>query len=257
MQALDFGDYLVISDSDRDVFISSREDISGSDNLAILARDLFRSKSGISNKFSIFLQKNVPIGAGLGGGSSNAATVLFGLNQLCETGFSDEELKSWSSELGADIPFFFSSGRAMCKGGQNLSVNDFKDDLLGNKKIFLVFPPGPGTLTKEIYKKFVFNCIRYEEKLLLGHNDLESTVFSYFPFLRDLKRTLMKSLGDFSELIFMTGSGSTFVIFTDYEERVSQELMTLSLDFVLAEPILRKKTPSQWFCVPHEEAIFV
>jgi len=64
----------------------------------------------------IHLDKQVPTGAGLGGGSSNAATALWAANQLNGGLVSEKELQDWSSEIGSDIPFFFSHGAAYCTG---------------------------------------------------------------------------------------------------------------------------------------------
>lgn len=64
----------------------------------------------------IHLDKKVPTGAGLGGGSSNAATALWAANQFNGCAVSEKELQEWSSEIGSDIPFFFSQGAAYCTG---------------------------------------------------------------------------------------------------------------------------------------------
>ena len=69
-----------------------------------------RKRTGIRAYFDIYLQKNVPIQAGLGGGSGNAATAMFGFNALTGCKADNEELKVWSAEIGSDITFFFSSG---------------------------------------------------------------------------------------------------------------------------------------------------
>ena len=64
----------------------------------------------------IHLDKKVPTGAGLGGGSSNAATALWAANQFSGCPATEKELQEWSSEIGSDIPFFFSNGAAFCTG---------------------------------------------------------------------------------------------------------------------------------------------
>lgn len=70
----------------------------------------------------IHLDKKVPTGAGLGGGSSNAATALWAANQLNGGLVSEKELQDWSSEIGSDIPFFFSRGAAFCTGRGEVCV---------------------------------------------------------------------------------------------------------------------------------------
>lgn len=80
------------------------------------ALNLFRRKTGRRQRFHIDLSKRVPHGAGLGGGSGNAATTLWAANELCGRPASNEELLEWSGEIGSDISVFFSSGAAYCTG---------------------------------------------------------------------------------------------------------------------------------------------
>ncbi|MQM13734.1 hypothetical protein Taro_046660 [Colocasia esculenta] len=89
-------------------------------NLIIKALNLYRRKTGSDNFFWIHLDKRVPTGAGLGGGSSNAATALWAANQFNGCLATEKELQEWSGEIGSDIPFFFSHGAAYCTGrGEN------------------------------------------------------------------------------------------------------------------------------------------
>lgn len=82
----------------------------------VQALNLFRTKTGRSQRFKIDLAKRVPHGAGLGGGSGNAATTLWAANELCGRPASVEELLLWSGEIGSDISVFFSNGAAYCTG---------------------------------------------------------------------------------------------------------------------------------------------
>lgn len=70
----------------------------------------------ISHYVQIHLDKKVPTGAGLGGGSSNAATALWAANQFSGCLVTEKELQEWSGEIGSDVPFFFSHGAAYCTG---------------------------------------------------------------------------------------------------------------------------------------------
>jgi len=79
-------------------------------NLAESALRLFKNRYKISQNFKIIILKNIPISSGLGGGSSNAATVLKALNVMCDTNIPDSELESLASELGMDVPFFIKGG---------------------------------------------------------------------------------------------------------------------------------------------------
>lgn len=85
-------------------------------NLVIKALNLFRRKTGATERFSIDLLKRVPHGAGMGGGSGNAATTLWAANEMCGRPATAEQLLEWSGEIGSDISVFFSSGAAYCTG---------------------------------------------------------------------------------------------------------------------------------------------
>jgi 4-diphosphocytidyl-2-C-methyl-D-erythritol kinase len=85
-------------------------------NLVIKALNLFRRKTGATERFSVDLFKRVPHGAGMGGGSGNAATTLWAANEMCGRPATAEQLLEWSGEIGSDISVFFSSGAAYCTG---------------------------------------------------------------------------------------------------------------------------------------------
>ena len=88
----------------------------GSDNLIVKALDLMRRKTNIQKYFRVHLEKNVPMQAGLGGGSANAATAMFAFNAANGFPANNEQLQQWAGEIGSDISFFFSSGTAYCTG---------------------------------------------------------------------------------------------------------------------------------------------
>ena len=79
-------------------------------NLVVKALDLMRTKTNLKQYFRVFLDKIVPMQAGLGGGSSNAATAMHGFNVLCNNPATSKDLLEWSADIGSDISFFFSSG---------------------------------------------------------------------------------------------------------------------------------------------------
>ncbi|KAI8525847.1 hypothetical protein RHMOL_Rhmol13G0262600 [Rhododendron molle] len=83
-------------------------------NLIIKALNLYRKKTGSDKFFWIHLDKKVPTDPGLGGGSSNAATALWAANQFSGCLATEKELQEWLSEIGSDVPFFFSHGAAYC-----------------------------------------------------------------------------------------------------------------------------------------------
>src|SRR5256886_4604988 len=89
---------------------------SGEDNLVVRAAKLFFEQTKIKSGVSIKLEKKIPHGAGLGGGSSDAAATLKALNQLFETNLSRDELSRFGSTIGSDVAFFLFDSAALCKG---------------------------------------------------------------------------------------------------------------------------------------------
>lgn len=87
-----------------------------SGNLAVRAAESFYARLGVSPQLRLGLQKRVPHGAGLGGGSSDAATVLLGLNEFHRAGMSVDVLTELAAALGSDVPFFLRRGPAVCRG---------------------------------------------------------------------------------------------------------------------------------------------
>ena len=110
MQNIDLSDYLEFEINNEGLIKleSDCNDLSLSDdNLIVKSANLLRKKSNIDYGANIFLRKNIPIGAGLAGGSSNAAATLIGLNKLWDLNLDQETLCSLASTLGSDIPFFY------------------------------------------------------------------------------------------------------------------------------------------------------
>ncbi|KIC71855.1 4-diphosphocytidyl-2-C-methyl-D-erythritol kinase [Candidatus Protochlamydia amoebophila] len=178
-------------------------------NLVLKAMRLFRSKTGLDLHLRIHLDKRLPSQAGLGGGSSNAATTLWACNQLAGEIVTTEELMQWGSEIGADVPFFFSKGTAHCTG-RGECVNSLEP--LAHCKIWIVKPPF-GLSTPEVYKQLNFSqpnennndYASFKEKPYF--NDLEASAFEIKPELKILKNTLLSSGFD---TVLMSGSGSSF-----------------------------------------------
>lgn len=117
MKTITLYDTIQLKKSDRISLNCNQEEIStGRDNLAYQAATAFFETTGIAGGVSITLEKNIPFGAGLGGGSSDAAATLKGLNQLYQTDLSLEELSLCGISIGADVPFFLSGGTALIEG---------------------------------------------------------------------------------------------------------------------------------------------
>jgi len=93
-----------------------REVSEGPENLVVRAVELVRRRAAVRRGAEILLVKRIPAAAGLGGGSSDAATALVAANEVWQLGRSRDELARWAEELGSDVPFFLAGGPAVCRG---------------------------------------------------------------------------------------------------------------------------------------------
>ncbi|KAH1130496.1 hypothetical protein J1N35_001874 [Gossypium stocksii] len=191
-------------------------------NLIIKALNLYRKKTGSSNFFWVHLDKRVPTGAGLGGGSSNAATALWAANQFNGSVATENELQQWSSEIGSDIPFFFSHGAAYCTGRGEF-VQDISHPLPSDIPMVLI-KPKEACSTAEVYKRLRLDQTSNVDPLTLLEkisrngisqdvciNDLEPPAFEVLPSLKRLKQRVTAAGRGQYDAVFMSGSGSTIV----------------------------------------------
>ena len=180
-----------------------------------------RTGSGL-DPIEIRLDKQIPVAAGLGGGSSDAAAVLVGLNRHYGAPFSLPELLAMAVGIGADVPFFISRKPAIATGiGERLEPYDRLDPY----KVVLVYP-GFGVSTAAVYKGLNLGLTRCKIKLNdtlfkarafdvanYGCNDLESVTFARYPDLMAIKDRML-NLG--AKQALMSGSGPTiFGLFAD------------------------------------------
>ena len=198
---------------------------SGDENLIVRAAKAFFERTKISGGVTIKLQKQIPHGAGLGGGSSDAATTLRALNELFETKLSREELVTLGSTIGSDVSFFLFESAAICKGrGEIVSPTKLKKKLsiLLCKPAFLVSSAWAYSRwqdSKEI-PGISYQSQNFDGQTLL--NDLERSVFEKFVFLAQLKAWLLKQVEVRAAL--MSGSGST--VFAVLRPKVDVDLLT-------------------------------
>lgn len=214
MQTIQLGDTLTFAFAKEDKLTCSDTTLpSDSSNLVLKAVNLFRRKSGLHFSVEIHLDKKIPTQAGLGGGSSNAATTLWALNALHHFPYSDEELCRWSSEIGSDIPFFFSLGSAYCTGRGEKLRNLPPLDLPS----FAIEKPNEGLSTPTIFKALnLSECSKEDPEALLDAfysgkpryiNDVEGTAARLCPALIPFRQELLKKYIQ----VFMTGTGSAHV----------------------------------------------
>lgn len=116
----------------------SLKQLDNTNNIVIEAASLLKKYTGINKGVKIILNKNIPVSAGLGGGSSDAATVLVGLNQLWELRLSNKQLIEIASDIGSDVPFFLQNGTALVQG-RGERVKRLENAKLG--WIILLTPP--------------------------------------------------------------------------------------------------------------------
>eukprot|EP01047_Picozoa_sp_COSAG01_P000280 COSAG01_NODE_4_length_55812_cov_1344.168109_42_plen_286_part_00 len=177
-------------------------------------------QSQLNCGFDIYVQKHVPIGAGLGGGSSQVAAFMLYLNQTFKLGQSLTRLIQVASEFGSDVPFFLQGGTCLVSGygDQIKSISD-----CFNQVAYLLVLPKFSLLTADVYRHFdtiVSHANRhvFEDAVdvPLGHNDLLDPVFSLCP---DLKKVLSLCHSLTEQAVYMSGSGSTlFIPFNDRED---------------------------------------
>ncbi|HEY5767333.1 MAG TPA: 4-(cytidine 5'-diphospho)-2-C-methyl-D-erythritol kinase [Candidatus Udaeobacter sp.] len=182
----------------------------GEDNIVVRAANIFFEEAKITGGLSIELKKRIPHGAGLGGGSSDAASTLLALNKLFETNLPREVLAKMAEMIGSDVPFFIFQSAAVCKGrGELVSPTRLREELS-----VLLLKPEFGVPTQWAYSRWrdsrEIPGVSYGVQQLTQQsvvNDLERPVFEKFVFLAQLKMWLLKQPEVGAAL--MSGSGST------------------------------------------------
>ncbi len=184
------------------------------DNLVFRAVKALFAVTGCSSGVEIVLQKRIPLGAGLGGGSSDAATTLVTLNEILGLGMTTEGLMRIAARLGADVPFFLYGNRAWAFG-----IGDLLEPVVGLPPLwFVLVNPGFELSTRQVYEglnlRLTKKAIHYSIPQLSSmsdvieslYNDLEKVSFALHPALRELKEKVVEA-GALGAL--MSGSGPT------------------------------------------------
>ena len=202
---------------------SGRDMPSGKDNLAVAACHLYLGAAAMRKKVSIGIKKDIPLGAGLGGGSSNAAAVLVGLNKVLGK-FTDGQLLRMAASLGADVPFFIRCTASFVEGvGERVTV-------LSDFPLFhyVIIFPRKSLSTREVYTRWEKHPERPPERVDPAflverfrsgfpiENGLEEAVFEISPDILSF-REIFRSLGARSVLVSGSGS-SVFSVFRKQEE---------------------------------------
>ncbi len=226
MHTISLSDYLTISVEKSDCAENEIE-LSGTSteipydekNIVYKALKKYFDAADIKNKkVLVYIEKNIPVSAGLAGGSTNASGALYGVNEIFENALSREELHKIASELGSDLNFCLEGGCALCTSRgeiiEKLSSADFF--------VSLIKPKNLGISAKEAYQKFALledkshpNNTEKLKKLLengefnkdLIYNSLEKSILPDYEILSDIKENVKDSL--------MSGSGPTFLVLRD------------------------------------------
>lgn len=254
MQTIDLYDLIEINEKDNDqITIKSTSDEIPLDcnNLVYKAANLIKKTFNINKGVEIHIKKNIPVAAGMAGGSSNAAAVLVGLNKLWNLNLSNQQLEKIGLKLGADVPFCINGGAVLASGiGEELTpIKGLTKDVC-----ILVCKPDLFVSTKEVYEcidskdidkrpnnKFLIECLKNEDTRQLAENMfnvLEGVTMDKHPVIQQIKdiMTNNRALG-----AMMSGSGPT--VFGLYENRE---------DVVKCKAILEKQF-KQTFVVACEE----
>jgi 4-diphosphocytidyl-2-C-methyl-D-erythritol kinase len=192
-------------------FKTNSNEIDSNHNLVTQAYDLISDLYDIDG-VDIFLDKKIPIGSGLGGGSSNAAVTLLALNNIFKLNISKDSLMKISEVIGADVPFFINGGTAYI-GGKGEIINKIPI----YKKYFVLVLPNLNISTKDIYEslssKDFMTQYSLGELMASNVNSFEKIVMSKYPSLKETKYWL-SSFGS----VRMSGTGSTLYIeYDNYE----------------------------------------
>jgi 4-diphosphocytidyl-2-C-methyl-D-erythritol kinase len=213
MQPLRLADELVLTLGAADISLAcNRPDLPvDKSNLAVRAVLAFQEATSETFGVHLRLTKNIPVAAGLGGGSSDAAGVLHGLNRLRGQPLDDNRLRRLARSLGADVPFFLLNGPALGEG-----IGDRLSPLRLPAEWFVLVNPGFPVSTAWVYASLeppfeapdetVLNRLAHEHPARWLHNDLEAVTLRRYPELADLKQFLLTE-GALGTL--MSGSGPT------------------------------------------------
>ena len=205
----------------------------GDDNLAVRAAKTFLEAAKVKSGVAIELKKKIPHGAGLGGGSSDAATTLLALNELFKTNLPREALAKMGETIGSDVPFFIFQSAAICRGrGELVTPLKFHEPLS-----ILLLKPAFAVPTEWAYSHWQdsreipgvpYAAQQFADQTFI--NDLEHPVIEKFVFLAQLKMWLLRQPEVGAAL--MSGSGSTMfaVMRSNTDVELVAERAKLELD---------------------------
>ncbi|MFT8315253.1 MAG: 4-(cytidine 5'-diphospho)-2-C-methyl-D-erythritol kinase [Clostridium sp.] len=226
MQAIDLYDVMNINKIDNGIKLSCDKQYVPTDekNIAYKAAKLFMDTYNIKSGISIEINKNIPVAAGLAGGSTDGAAVLRAMRDIFSIDVTDEELMELGLKLGADVPYCILGGTALCEGiGEKITpLKSFKN------KILILVKPNFGVSTKEVYKNFdiervfkhpdmnsLIKAMERDDLEFISNNMknlLENVTIRKYSMLKNIKDSMLRygALGS-----MMSGSGPSIFGFFD------------------------------------------
>ena len=218
----------------------------GEKNICYKAVELIRKKGNIDKGVRIEIKKNIPMEAGLGGGSSNAAAVLVGLNKMWGLKLPEDELIEIAAEIGSDVPFFIIGGRCLCRGRGEIieKILNPKPQILNKPQTpnskqhnsYIIVKPGISVPTKWAYGEWdrakTISNVQFPMSNL--GNDLEAVVINKYPVIGKIKQDLLEA-GCVSAQ--MTGSGSAVfgIVKNDGQKILNSITKKYPLSFLVEE----------------------
>ena len=222
MQTIDLHDTicLTVTNDQRVHVICTTPALSNNDNLAAHAADMVRQHFALSQGVRIELYKGIPMAAGLGGGSSDAAAILLALRRWWQLPLSPSDLLNMAASLGSDVPFFLTGGLALCEG-RGEQVTPLAHHWPASMRWLLLLKPAISLSTAAVfrdlpasdytdgtYSKTLCSALNSGSSLNLEHlhNSLERGVLERYPAVAQAKEDLL-SAG--AQIVQLSGSGPT------------------------------------------------
>lgn len=230
MHKISLVDIIRLETAEKHIIINSNSSLIPADekNLAYKAAALFLERTGVKAGVKIMVEKNIPVGAGLAGGSTDAAAVISGLNRLFDTGLSLAALQEMAAEIGSDVPFCLGGTTALARGRGELLTPLLK----GPQLDLVLVVPGFQISTAEVYQNYkphpqqqfdetaafikAWEGYNINDAARCLKNDLESVSARKFTVINSIKEEL-RGLGAINAI--MSGSGpAVFGIFADQNQ---------------------------------------
>ncbi len=228
MQTIDLYDTICLStiDENRVSMICNHAALSTNDNLAVRAAQAIRQKLGLTQGLAIELYKRIPVAAGLGGGSSNAAAVLLALRQWWQLPLSMDDLWEMASDLGSDVPFFLSGGLALCEG-RGERITPMAAHWPATMRWILLIKPAIGVATANVFRNLTASdytdgsksqtahtALQTNNQLLPAnlHNGLERGVLAQYTEVSQAREDILRAG---ATNVRLSGSGPTLFSFFD------------------------------------------